>query len=49
MFFIHGGGFISGSGGFDDFGPDFIMNEDVVLVTMNYRCGAFGKSILSTE
>lgn len=42
MFWIHGGGFTSGSGSTDFFGPDNFMEEDVVLVTTNYRLGALG-------
>ncbi|XP_012276174.1 acetylcholinesterase [Orussus abietinus] len=44
IFFIHGGSFTVGSGDMDDFlyGPDMIMDEDVVLVTINYRLGALG-------
>ncbi|XP_060525637.1 carboxylic ester hydrolase-like [Cylas formicarius] len=40
MFWIHGGGFVGGSGNF--YGPDFLIEEDVVVVTFNYRLGAFG-------
>lgn len=32
MFFIHGGGFIEGSGNDSRAGPDFLMNENVILV-----------------
>lgn len=43
MVWIHGGAFLFGSG--DDllYGPDYLLKEDVVLVTMNYRLGPFGK------
>lgn len=43
MVFIHGGGFLSGSGKTDLFGPDYFMQKDVVLVTLNYRLHVFGK------
>ncbi|XP_055694314.1 juvenile hormone esterase-like [Lutzomyia longipalpis] len=43
MVFIHGGGFTSFSGSPGQFGPDYLMdNEEVILVTMNYRLGMFG-------
>lgn len=42
MVFIHGGGFNGGSGEDDLFGGDFLLEHDVVLVTMNYRLGAVG-------
>lgn len=43
MFWIHGGGYISGSGGSEQFGPEFLVANDVVLVTINYRLGLLGK------
>jgi len=42
MVFIHGGGFSTGSGTAEFYGPDFLLNEDVVVVTLNYRLGALG-------
>ena len=41
MVFIHGGVFMFGNGN-DAFGPDYIMDRNVVLVTINYRLAAFG-------
>ncbi|XP_046744931.1 venom carboxylesterase-6-like [Diprion similis] len=43
--FIHGGAFRSGSG--MQYGPDYLLNEDTILVTINYRLGPLG--FLSTE
>lgn len=43
MFWIHGGGFLAGYGGFNIFGPDYFMDKDVVLVSINYRLGLLGK------
>ncbi|MDH5674879.1 MAG: carboxylesterase/lipase family protein [Myxococcales bacterium] len=43
LFWIHGGAFIMGSGGgplYD--GKNFVTRGDVVVVTINYRLGAFG-------
>lgn len=42
LVWIHGGGFRTGSARTDIYGPDFLMNRDVVLVTFNYRLHAFG-------
>ena len=42
MVFIHGGMFISGSGDDHYYGPSYLMDEDIVLVTLNYRLGVFG-------
>lgn len=49
MVFIHGGGYRSGSGNENMYGPDFLVNHDVVLVTINYRLEAFGFLCLDTE
>jgi hypothetical protein len=51
MVWIHGGGFTTGSGNFetDFYGPGYILDRDVVLVTFNYRLGLFGKSIHSNN
>ncbi|CAK1552469.1 unnamed protein product [Leptosia nina] len=42
MVFIHGGGFVSGSGNSDIYGPEFLIQQNVVLVTINYRLELFG-------
>ena len=42
MIWIHGGSYEVG--GSDDFRPDHFMDEDVVLVVMNYRLSSFGNS-----
>lgn len=42
MAFIHGGGFQMGSSKTDFYGPDFLMQKDVVVVTLNYRIGPIG-------
>uniref|UniRef100_A0A1Y1LQM7 Carboxylesterase type B domain-containing protein n=1 Tax=Photinus pyralis TaxID=7054 RepID=A0A1Y1LQM7_PHOPY len=42
MFWIHGGGYVSDSGSSELYAPDFLVPEDVVLVTINYRLGMLG-------
>ncbi len=42
MVYIHGGAFIMGGGASYFFGPDYLIDHDVILVTFNYRLGAFG-------
>ncbi|XP_034250470.1 juvenile hormone esterase-like isoform X2 [Thrips palmi] len=42
VFFVHGGGFIAGNGDTSLYGPDYLMQLDVVVVTFNYRLGAIG-------
>jgi carboxylesterase type B len=43
LVWFHGGGFIFGSGNTDMHNPGGLMQVDVVLVTVNYRMGPFGK------
>ncbi|GAB1863191.1 Carboxylic ester hydrolase [Camponotus japonicus] len=42
MVWIHGGGFYIGSGGSSMHSPDYIVEKDIVLVTLNYRLGVLG-------
>ncbi|KAJ8710914.1 hypothetical protein PYW08_009429 [Mythimna loreyi] len=49
MFWIHGGGFVSGSGEDDEYGPKFLVRKDVILVTINYRLEVLGFLCLDTE
>lgn len=42
MVYIHGGHFVTGNSSTTLTGPEYIMDKDVVLVTMNYRLGALG-------
>lgn len=42
LVFIHGGAFITGSNCTDTYGPDYLLLEDIVLVTPNYRLGILG-------
>ncbi|XP_055911613.1 venom carboxylesterase-6 [Eupeodes corollae] len=47
MIFFHGGGWECGSGISAFYGPDFLMDHDVVYVSGNFRLGPLG--FLSTE
>lgn len=42
MVWIHGGAYISGSGASAGYDPTRLVQEDVIVVTMNYRLGALG-------
>lgn len=42
MVWIHGGGFYIGSGNIGIHGADSLIENDVVVVTLNYRLGVFG-------
>ncbi|KAJ9587016.1 hypothetical protein L9F63_019395, partial [Diploptera punctata] len=39
MVWIHGGNFVTGSNTMVMFGPDHLLTQNVVLVTINYRLG----------
>ena len=47
MVYIHGGAFNHGAGSL--YGPEFIGDRDVLLVTFNYRLGALGRWTLPTK
>ncbi|XP_030569634.1 venom carboxylesterase-6 [Drosophila novamexicana] len=47
MVWFHGGGWQCGSGISSFYGPDFLLEHDIVLVSANFRLGALG--FLSTE
>lgn len=47
IFYIHGGGYMSGSGNW--MGPEILLDEDIILVTINYRLGPFGFLSLETD
>ncbi|CAH1963415.1 unnamed protein product [Acanthoscelides obtectus] len=42
MIFFHGGGWLCGSGNGMWYGPEVLLDKDVVLVVTNYRLGALG-------
>jgi carboxylesterase type B len=42
MFYIYGGGFIEGNSLDHIYGPEFLLDRDVVIVVANYRVGPFG-------
>lgn len=47
MVWIHGGGYTFGSAETMYYGPEFLLTKDIVLVTVNYRLGIFGKYMLT--
>lgn len=49
MVWIHGGGYYIGSGNTDMYGPDYLVEAGVVVVTLNYRLGALGFFSLEDE
>lgn len=49
MIYIHGGGFHTGSGNDDMCGPEFLVRNNVVFVTFNYRLEVLGFLCLDTE
>ena len=47
MVFLHGGGFVSGSGSRMLYGPELLMDRQVVLVTANFRLAVLGNLFLA--
>ncbi|XP_030763101.1 pyrethroid hydrolase Ces2a-like [Sitophilus oryzae] len=47
MVWIYGGTLVSGSSAYRNGGPDYLLDEDIIFVSFNYRLGVFG--FLSTE
>lgn len=47
MVYMHGGGFEAGSGGDRYYGPQHLLDKNIILVSGNYRLSALG--FLSTE
>lgn len=45
MVFIHGGAFNYGSGSLDFYSPDYLLDENVIVVTINYRLNVLGEYI----
>ncbi|KAG5867332.1 hypothetical protein JTB14_023061 [Gonioctena quinquepunctata] len=42
MYHIFGGGFLNGAANFDYAGPHYLLESDVIVVTVNYRVGVLG-------
>lgn len=42
MVWLHGGAFVLGDGDEFAYGPDFLLRDNVVIVTVNYRLGVLG-------
>jgi carboxylesterase type B len=42
MIFFHGGGWQCGSGQRNFYGPDFLMEHDVIYIGANFRLGPLG-------
>ena len=43
---LHHGVFQHGSGDIAQYGPEYLLDHDVVMVTCNYRLGALGKTVI---
>lgn len=49
LVWIHGGGFAQWSGNDNLFGPDFLLEQNVIVVTLNYRLSILGFLSLGTS
>ena len=47
MVWIHGGGWLLGSGNYETgfYGPGYLLDRNIILVTINYRLGALGTAL----
>ena len=43
MVWIYGGGFMFGKGSSVFYGPDYLLERDVIVVHFNYRMNVFGR------
>jgi carboxylesterase type B len=43
MVFIYGGAFTMGDNKAGQYGPHYLLDKDIVLVTINYRLGVLGE------
>lgn len=49
LFVLHGGGLNSGSGHDDMYRGDFLVERDVVVVTINFRIGVLGMYLINSS
>lgn len=42
MVYLYGGGFRDGASQYNVYGPDYLIEKGVIMVSMNYRVGPFG-------
>ncbi|KAI2474029.1 hypothetical protein C4B38_000111 [Diabrotica virgifera virgifera] len=42
MFYLFGGGFRDGASQYNVYGPDYLIEQEVLMVSLNYRVGPFG-------
>lgn len=49
MVWFHGGGFTSGDSSDQVYSPGYLLDKDVILVTVNYRLGIFGYFTLGND
>lgn len=45
LVWIHGGGFHVEAGTYEHYGPKYLMDSGIVVVTLNYRLGPFGNHL----
>lgn len=42
MIWFHGGGFVNGSNAKEMYNPEYLLRNDIVMFSVNFRLGAFG-------
>lgn len=48
LIFIHGGSFVKGTADDINHGPDFLVEQEIILITISYRLGVLGFMSLGT-
>lgn len=43
LVYLHGGGYNFGSSDSKLYAPDYLMDQNIILVTLNYRLNIFGE------
>jgi carboxylesterase type B len=49
MVWIYGGGFLFGVANSTYYGPDYLLEQDVIVVHFSYRVNVFGKPQISNK
>ena len=49
MYWIYGGALVVGSNTYQEYGPNIWMDQDIIVVAVNYRLGALGFLSTTTE
>ena len=49
LVWIYGGALVIGSNTYQEYGPDLFMDQEIIVVAINYRLSSFGFLSTTTE